>query len=129
MLLCWVRNRVNTVRLRRARKRSGALSFFALTRIVSMRDSDLAKFRRRAAIADTLRFSRLSVPVLVQATLDIPAKMSIAHRRDSFCGKMSACNNLKQYGIPYSLTSLHTVSPDSEEFKRTSHGSQACAAW
>ncbi len=30
--------------------------------------------------------------------------MSIAHRRDSFCGKMSACNNLRQYGIPYSLT-------------------------
>jgi L-fucose isomerase-like protein len=44
--------------------------------------------------------------------------MSISHRRDSFCGKMSACNNLKQYGIPYSLTTLHTVTPDSEEFKK-----------
>src|SRR5260370_6391504 len=44
--------------------------------------------------------------------------MGIAHRRDSFCGKMSACNNLKQYGIPYSLTALHTVSPNSEEFKK-----------
>jgi L-fucose isomerase-like protein len=30
---------------------------------------------------------------------------------------MSACNNLKQYGIPYSLTSLHTEAPDSAEFK------------
>ena len=37
--------------------------------------------------------------------------MTIAFRRDSFCGKMSACNNLTQYGIPYSLTTLHTVSP------------------
>jgi L-fucose isomerase-like protein len=30
---------------------------------------------------------------------------------------MSICNNLKQYGIPYSLTRLHTEAPDSEEFK------------
>ena len=36
--------------------------------------------------------------------------MTIATRRDSFCGKMSACNNLMQYGIPYSLTTLHTES-------------------
>jgi len=31
---------------------------------------------------------------------------------------MSACNNLRQYGIPYSLTGLHTVSPDSAEFQK-----------
>ena len=30
---------------------------------------------------------------------------------------MSICNNLKQYGIPYSLTRLHTEAPDSAEFK------------
>ena len=30
---------------------------------------------------------------------------------------MSICNNLKQYGIPYSLTTLHTEAPDSAEFK------------
>ncbi len=34
--------------------------------------------------------------------------MTIADRRDSFCGKMSVCNNLQQYRIPYSLTTLHT---------------------
>jgi L-fucose isomerase-like protein len=78
----------------------------------------LPNFGDERAIADTLRLARLGVPVLVQATPDTPGKMTIAHRRDSFCGKMSACNNLKQYGIPYSLTSLHTVSPDSEEFKK-----------
>jgi L-fucose isomerase-like protein len=31
---------------------------------------------------------------------------------------MSACNNLKQYGIPYSLTSLHTQALDSPEFAK-----------
>jgi L-fucose isomerase-like protein len=78
----------------------------------------LPNFGDERAIADTLRLARLNVPVLVQATPDTPVKMSISHRRDSFCGKMSACNNLKQYGIPYSLTTLHTVTPDSEEFKK-----------
>jgi L-fucose isomerase-like protein len=43
--------------------------------------------------------------------------MTIATRRDSFCGKMSACNNLMQYGIPYSLTTLHTETLSSPEFK------------
>lgn len=76
----------------------------------------LPNFGDERAIADTLRLSRLSVPVLVQATPDAPAKMSISCRRDSFCGKMSACNNLAQYGIPYSLTSSHTVAPSSSEF-------------
>jgi L-fucose isomerase-like protein len=78
----------------------------------------LPNFGDERAIADTLRLARLNVPVLVQATPDTPAKMTIASRRDSFCGKMSACNNLRQYGIPYSLTSLHTVSPASAEFQK-----------
>jgi L-fucose isomerase-like protein len=78
----------------------------------------LPNFGDERAIADTLRLARLNVPVLVQATPDTPAKMTITHRRDSFCGKMSACNNLKQYGIPYSLTTLHTVSPESTEFQK-----------
>jgi L-fucose isomerase-like protein len=78
----------------------------------------LPNFGDERAIADTMRLSRLAVPVLVQATPDTPAKMGITHRRDSFCGKMSACNNLKQYGIPYSLTSLHTEAPDSLEFAK-----------
>ena len=77
----------------------------------------LPNFGDERAIADTLRLARLHVPVLVQATPDSTAKMTIAFRRDSFCGKMSACNNLRQYGIPYSLTTLHTVSPDSKDFQ------------
>jgi L-fucose isomerase-like protein len=78
----------------------------------------LPNFGEERAIADTLRLASLQVPVLVQATPDDAKKMTIAFRRDSFCGKMSACNNLKQYGIPYSITSLHTEAPESPEFSR-----------
>ena len=78
----------------------------------------LPNFGEERAIADTLRQADLRVPVLIQATPDDPKKMTIAFRRDSFCGKMSACNNLRQYGIPYSITSLHTESPDSPEFAK-----------
>src|SRR5208283_4257577 len=78
----------------------------------------LPNFGDERAIADTLRLARLDVPVLVQATPDTQSKMTITHRRDSFCGKMSACNNLTQYGIPYSLTTLHTEAPDSETFEK-----------
>jgi L-fucose isomerase-like protein len=76
----------------------------------------LPNFGEERAIADTLRLANLRVPVLIQATPDDPMKMTIAFRRDSFCGKMSACNNLRQYGIPYSITTLHTEAPDSPEF-------------
>ena len=44
------------------------------------------------------------MPVLIQAFPDEPHKMLLATRRDSFCGKISACNNLWQYGIRYTLT-------------------------
>jgi L-fucose isomerase-like protein len=78
----------------------------------------LPNFGEERAIADTLRLADLNVPVLVQATPDSASKMSIKFRRDSFCGKMSACNNLTQYGIPYSITSQHTEAPDSDVFRK-----------
>ena len=78
----------------------------------------LPNFGEERTIVDAIRLSGLKVPVLVQATPDRTETMKISHRRDSFCGKMSACNNLMQYGIPYSLTALHTVSPSSEAFKK-----------
>jgi len=98
-------------------KRCAALFRAASERIDGVIVS-LPNFGDERAIADVLRLAHLDVPVLMQATPDAPSKMTIAHRRDSFCGKMSACNNLKQYGIPYSLTVLHTVAPNSEEFKK-----------
>jgi L-fucose isomerase-like protein len=78
----------------------------------------LPNFGEERGLADALRLANLQVPVLVQATPDRAGKMTIADRRDSFCGKMSICNNLKQYGIPYSLTTLHTEAPDSPEFRQ-----------
>lgn len=78
----------------------------------------LPNFGDERGVAETLRMAELNVPVLVQATPDEPGKMTIQDRRDSFCGKMSVCNNLKQFGIRYSLTRLHTVRPDSDEFRK-----------
>ena len=78
----------------------------------------LPNFGEEGPIANALRWAELDVPVLIQATPDDPNFMTIAHRRDSFCGKMSACNNLKQMGIKYSLTTLHTVDLDSESFRQ-----------
>ncbi len=76
----------------------------------------LPNFGDERAIANTLRWAELGVPVLIQATPDAADKMTIQYRRDSFCGKMSACNNLRQYGIPYTLTTLHTESLGSPQF-------------
>ncbi|MCB9139256.1 MAG: fucose isomerase [Caldilineaceae bacterium] len=78
----------------------------------------LPNFGDERAIANAIRWSGLNVPVLVQATPDDAENMGIDNRRDSFCGKMSACNNLRQYGIPYSLTRLHTVAPRSADFQQ-----------
>ena len=78
----------------------------------------LPNFGDERAIANTLRFAALNVPVLIHAFPDTVSKMSVTDRRDSFCGKMSVCSNLNQYGIPFSLTALHTVAPESESFRR-----------
>jgi L-fucose isomerase-like protein len=78
----------------------------------------LPNFGEERGIVDAIRYSTLKVPVLVQATPDRRDDMKISDRRDSFCGKMSACNNLMQYGIPYSITAQHTVSPSSPEFAK-----------
>src|ERR1039457_2094469 len=77
----------------------------------------LPNFGEERGIVDAIRLSGLKVPVLVQATPDRTDDMTIAMRRDSFCGKMSCCNNMMQYGINYSLTALHTESLSSAEFK------------
>jgi len=78
----------------------------------------LPNFGDERGVANAVRTSGLDVPVLVQAFPDKLGKMTVAERRDSFCGKMSVCNNLRQYGIPYSLTTLHTVTPDSDSFRK-----------
>ncbi|MGE5327140.1 MAG: L-fucose/L-arabinose isomerase family protein [Deltaproteobacteria bacterium] len=77
----------------------------------------LPNFGDERGVANTVRWADLGVPVLVQAYPDDSGKMLMGARRDSFCGKISACNNLWQYGIKYTLTKQHTVAPTSKEFK------------
>ena len=77
----------------------------------------LPNFGDEKGVADTLKLASLDVPVLVQAYPDDLDMFGVERRRDAFCGKISACNNLRQYGIPYSLTRLHTEPVRSEEFR------------
>ena len=76
----------------------------------------LPNFGDERAVANAIAWSGLNVPVLIQAFPDAAGKMTAADRRDSFCGKMSVCNNLRQAGVPYSLTALHTVAPGDKSF-------------
>jgi len=77
----------------------------------------LPNFGDEKGIADTIRLSGLSCPVLVQAYPDELARLEPAARRDAFCGKISVCNNLSQYGIPFSLTARHVAAVKSESFR------------
>jgi L-fucose isomerase-like protein len=78
----------------------------------------LPNFGDERGVANTIRWSGLNVPVLVHAFKDDPRIMTIKDRRDSFCGKMSVCNNLRQYRVPFTLTRLHTVGPNEPSFQQ-----------
>lgn len=78
----------------------------------------LPNFGDEKGVADTVKLSGLNVPILVQAYPDDLGAMNVERRRDAFCGKVSVCNNLRQYGYAFSLTSLHTCRPTSESFKK-----------
>ncbi|MBN1305460.1 MAG: L-fucose/L-arabinose isomerase family protein [Anaerolineales bacterium] len=77
----------------------------------------LPNFGDEKGVADTIKLSGLQVPILVQGYPDALEAFSVELRRDSFCGKISVCNNLRQYGYPYSLTGQHTVHPAADSFK------------
>ncbi|HTG66695.1 MAG TPA: L-fucose/L-arabinose isomerase family protein, partial [Flavobacterium sp.] len=78
----------------------------------------LPNFGDEKGVADTLKLANLNVPVLIQAYPDELTKMNVVNRRDSWCGKISVCNNLYQYGIKYSLTSQHVMSPSDPIFQK-----------
>ncbi|MBE0536977.1 MAG: fucose isomerase [Phycisphaerae bacterium] len=78
----------------------------------------LPNFGDEKGVAETIKRSGLEVPILIQAEPDETPRMTIKDRRDSFCGKISACNNLRQAGIPFTLTRSHTVGVRSEEFRK-----------
>jgi L-fucose isomerase-like protein len=78
----------------------------------------LPNFGDEKGVADTIKLSGLNVPILVQAYPDDLDSFNVANRRDAFCGKISVCNNLRQYGFPFSLTTEHTSAPASDFFKQ-----------
>jgi len=69
----------------------------------------LPNFGDEKGVADSIRLSELQVPILVQACPDDLDQFGLERRRDAFCGKISVCNNLRQYGFKYTLTRDHTV--------------------
>jgi len=77
----------------------------------------LPNFGDELGVVNALHLARLDVPVLVQASDDDIDKVDTANRRDSFCGKISVCNNLYQYGIPFTDTTYHTCPIDSDLFE------------
>lgn len=78
----------------------------------------LPNFGDEKGVANAIRLSGLRVPVLVHAFPDDLEHLDLAGRGDAFCGKISVCNNLVQFGIPFSLTRLHTVWPEEETFRQ-----------
>jgi L-fucose isomerase-like protein len=70
----------------------------------------LPNFGFEIGIINAISVADLNVPILVQACDDENDKVDLDSRRDAFCGKLSVCNNLYQYGIPFTDTTLHTYS-------------------
>jgi L-fucose isomerase-like protein len=77
----------------------------------------LPNFGDEKGVADTMRLSGLDVPILIQAYPDDVTNFTLERRRDSFCGKISVCSDLRQYGYAYTLTERHTVPVQSAEFR------------
>jgi L-fucose isomerase-like protein len=69
----------------------------------------LPNFGDEKGVADSVRLAEVNIPILVQAYPDDLDQFGLDRRRDSFCGKISVCNNLRQFGFQYSLTRDHTV--------------------
>jgi L-fucose isomerase-like protein len=76
----------------------------------------LPNFGDELGVVNAIETAALDVPVLVQASDDDIDKVDVAHRRDAFCGKLSICNNLYQYGIPFTDTTYHTCPIGSDLF-------------
>jgi L-fucose isomerase-like protein len=78
----------------------------------------LPNFGDEKGVADTLKLAGLNVPVFLQAYPDDLSKMDVARRRDAWCGKISVCNNLYQYGIKFTLTQKHVIHPTDNSFQK-----------
>ncbi|MGI6368480.1 MAG: L-fucose/L-arabinose isomerase family protein [Anaerolineae bacterium] len=78
----------------------------------------LPNFGDEKAAVEAIRLSGLQVPILVHAFPDDLQALSPAVRRDAYCGKISVCNNLRQYGYPFAVTRRHTLHPTAAEFRQ-----------
>jgi L-fucose isomerase-like protein len=76
----------------------------------------LPNFGDEKGVAETIKLSGLNVPVLIQAYPDDLGKMDVVNRRDAWCGKISVCNNLYQFGIKIFSHYQHVVSVNDETF-------------
>ncbi len=56
------------------------------------------------------------VPILLQAYPDEIGKMDFAHRRDSFCGKLSIMDVFYQYNLPFTVFKPHVIHPSTDVF-------------
>ena len=77
----------------------------------------LPNFGDELGVVQTLDMAKVNVPVMIQASNDQLNKVDVKGRRDAFCGKLSVCNNLYQYSIPFTDTSEHTCDIDSKSFE------------
>jgi L-fucose isomerase-like protein len=77
----------------------------------------LPNFGDEIGVVETLNLAKLDLPVMVHASDDDINHMQLDNRRDSFCGKLSVCNNLYQYKIKFTNTTFHTCPIKSKEFE------------
>ena len=76
----------------------------------------LPNFGDEQGIVQTIDMAKLGVPVMVMALDDDdPTQLGLMERLDAFCGKLSVTKHLYQYGIPFTDTTSHSYSLDSQE--------------
>lgn len=81
----------------------------------------LPNFGDELGVINTLKYAELDLPILVHAEDDDNDKVDVKSRRDAFCGKLSVCNNLYQYGIPFTDSTYHTCKVNSDTFREDIH--------
>ncbi len=87
----------------------------------------LPNFGDETGAVEALR--EAGVPILIQAYPDEMDKMGPAHRRDSFCGKLSIMDVFHQYRVAFTALAPHTVHPSSERFRENmGYFDQLCRA-
>lgn len=77
----------------------------------------IPNFGDETSTVEAIKLSGLHVPILVHAFDDRTSELDLDHRRDSYCGKISICANLHQYGIKFTNTLLHTCDIDHPQFE------------